>query len=197
MRINLNFAPSLEECPDCGNEQEFGPGNAVCRACNYHAGSELSQEWIDEVTKMEYTLPQGVDMEFAHEAESLTDYYIDVRFAWCEAETFTTWLAKFSKQFSVESCELQNGDDIDAHGPTAFWTPEARHDAGVFEGETYSLFGNGGAEEDYVMSGTPEEIAEYFQRENDYDRVDYTAVPEKFERLYRFVVAGQRNALTA
>jgi hypothetical protein len=135
MRINLNFTPRLDKCPDCGNEQEFGPGNATCRACGYHAGNELAQQWIDRVEEMDATIPQGIDLAFAHEAESLTDYYIDVRFAGCEADIPTAWLRKFSETFGVDSCEIQG---------------EARHD---------------GAEEDYLMSGTPAEIAEYFERE--------------------------------
>lgn len=78
IRIDVPFSPSLDRCPDCGNEQKFGSGygRATCRACQYHAGSDLSQQWIDYCDKL--TPPAGVEISFCHEAENSDDYWIEV-----------------------------------------------------------------------------------------------------------------------
>ena len=72
MRIYPNFQASLNECPECGFEQE----NLVsCRNCQYNAGAELSQQWTDYVEKLD--LPPGAEMENGHEGEP-DDYWIDL-----------------------------------------------------------------------------------------------------------------------
>ena len=85
-------------------------------------------------------------------------------------------------------------EQLDVSGVTAFWTEAARHDAGLDEGADYALFGNGGAEEDLVMVGTPAEIEAYLRAEDDYETVEYAAVPAEQKDLYAQVYGGREKA---
>lgn len=76
MRIDLNWTPTLATCPECGHEQNFAE-RAACRNCNYHAGSEMSEEWTAFVEKIDAELPSGLSIVFAHESEE-DNYWLEL-----------------------------------------------------------------------------------------------------------------------
>jgi hypothetical protein len=78
IQVDLDFRPALGECPECGNVQTISAASrAVCRACDYHAGAELSQQWIDFCENGMRACPvPGVEITFAHEGEPDDFYFI-------------------------------------------------------------------------------------------------------------------------
>lgn len=96
MRINLNWTPTLAACPECGHEQNFSE-RAACRACDYHAGSDMSEEWTEFVEKLDAELPDGLEITFAHESEG-DGYWLDMHVSLRRGEgadevTLRTWIA--------------------------------------------------------------------------------------------------------
>ena len=59
IKIDLTFIPTLDKCPSCEVEQEFGNGVAECRSCGYHTGGELSEVWTDFVMAGLDEVPRG------------------------------------------------------------------------------------------------------------------------------------------
>jgi hypothetical protein len=77
IRIASGFLSALDKCPNCGDEHDVA-SQVECRACGYHAGSDLSQEWLGHVEEEMKSIPAGVELVFAHETESGdSDYYYD------------------------------------------------------------------------------------------------------------------------
>ena len=77
IRIASGFMSALDKCRDCGDEHDVA-SQVECRACGYHAGSDLSQEWLGHVEEEMKTIPEGVELDFAHETEGGdSDYYYD------------------------------------------------------------------------------------------------------------------------
>ncbi len=65
IRIASGFMSALDKCRDCGDEHDVA-SQVECRACGYHAGSDLSQEWLGHVEEEMKTIPEGVELDFAH-----------------------------------------------------------------------------------------------------------------------------------
>lgn len=77
IRIASGFMSALDRCPDCGDEHDVAQ-EVKCHACGYHAGSDLSEEWLGHVEEEMKDIPAGVELEFAHEAEAGdSDYHFD------------------------------------------------------------------------------------------------------------------------
>jgi len=74
IKIDLNFTPTLDACPSCEVEQEFGNGVAECRSCGYHAGAELSEVWSDFVLATPEA-PHGWELTNTHESEGDGFYF--------------------------------------------------------------------------------------------------------------------------
>ena len=93
MRIYPNFKASLDRCPECDFEQE---NLVTCRSCDYHAGAELAQQWIDYVESLP-EVPVGTVITQAHEGEP-ADYYFDVKLDREKSDPaeLVIWLARIS-----------------------------------------------------------------------------------------------------
>ena len=135
MRVNVNFTPAgFEECRECGAEQEIRDafGKASCFACAYHHGNELAEQWADYCTTLDCepaNLPTCLSIDFCHQAETGSDYYIEVSAAYTrnpaehEAE-IRAFIARVGEaeegdiQALLAGCEnaLNEATEADLHG---------------------------------------------------------------------------------